>query len=136
MHVSATLDAIKTCGHLEDHKEAQETYVCQRELAKQAKAAISELDRVTSEGAEKSKKSSKKAKEAESTADVPDAEMHVMYLHDLKKAKEATEKARCNMTTAANKMFQVYANLLSPEAKHTWNKIMTGQTQSDTYVDL
>jgi hypothetical protein len=136
MHVNATLDAIKKPGHLEDHKEAQEIYVQQKELAKQAKTATSELVGVTSEGVEKSKKSSKKAKKAESTADVPDPNMRAMYLQDLKKAKEASEKAKCNMTTTSNKMFQYYANLLSSEAKYAWNKTLTDQTWSDTYVDL
>jgi hypothetical protein len=40
------------------------------------------------------------------------------------------------MVTAANKMFQFYANLLSVEAKYAWNKIVTEQTASNPYVDL
>jgi hypothetical protein len=80
--------------------------VYQRELANQAKAAISELDGVTSKGTEKFKKASKKAKEAKSTAEVPDEEMRATFLQDLKKAKKAAEEAKGKMTSTANKMFQ------------------------------
>jgi hypothetical protein len=94
------------------------------------------LDRVTSKGAEKSKKSSRKAKKAEATAESPDPEMQANFLLDLKKAKEAAENAKGEMIPPANKMFQFYANLLSVEAKYTWNKIIQEQTQSDPYIDL
>jgi hypothetical protein len=137
MHMNTTLDAIKKHGHLDKHNKALQVYMCQRELVKQAKAA--QLDSVTSKCAEKSKKPSKKAKEAEvmaTTADVPDAKIRALYLQDIKKAKEAAEKARCDMATADNKMFQLYTNLLSAEAKYAWNKIVNDQTQSDTYKDL
>ncbi len=33
-------------------------------------------------------------------------------------------------------MFQFYANLLSVDAKYTWNKIIQEQMQSDPYTDL
>ncbi len=55
---------------------------------------------------------------------------------DLKKAKEAVENAKGTMTMAAIKMFQFYANMLSIEAKYTWNKIVTEQTASNPYIDL
>jgi hypothetical protein len=64
MHVGLTLDTIKKRGHFNDYKEAQELYVSQKEAIKQAKAALAELDGVTSENAEKSKKSSRKTKKA------------------------------------------------------------------------
>jgi hypothetical protein len=40
------------------------------------------------------------------------------------------------MTAAASKMFRFYSNLLSPESKYTWNKIVGEQTESDPYVNL
>ncbi len=33
-------------------------------------------------------------------------------------------------------MFQLYANLLSIDAKYAWNKIVHKQTQSNPYTDL
>ncbi len=40
------------------------------------------------------------------------------------------------MTVAANKMFAFYLILLSPESKYAWNKIISEQTESDSYVNL
>jgi hypothetical protein len=40
------------------------------------------------------------------------------------------------MTAAASKMFSFYLNLLSPESKYAWNKIVSKQTEGDPYVNL
>jgi hypothetical protein len=40
------------------------------------------------------------------------------------------------MTAATGKMFSFYSNLLSPESKYTWNKIVSEQTESNPYVNL
>jgi hypothetical protein len=40
------------------------------------------------------------------------------------------------MTVAASKMFLFYLNLLSPESKYVWNKIVSKQTESNPYVNL
>jgi hypothetical protein len=40
------------------------------------------------------------------------------------------------MIVAANKMFAFYSNLLSPESKYAWNKIISKQRESDPYVNL
>ncbi len=40
------------------------------------------------------------------------------------------------MTAAARKMFSFYLNLLSPESKYSWNKIIGEQMESDPYVNL
>jgi hypothetical protein len=45
-----------------------------------------------------------------------------------------TAKAKGGQTAAD--MFQLYANLLSIEAKYTWNKIIQKQTAPDPYMDL
>jgi hypothetical protein len=135
MHVGLTSDAIKKGKHFRDHEKAQALYMTLKEVAKQAKAALALLDRV-SKDAEKSKKSSKNANEAEKTAEESDPEMQTNFLLDLKKAKEAAENAKGMMTTTANKMFQFYTNLLLIETKYAWNKIFTEQTVSHPYVDL
>jgi hypothetical protein len=109
--------------------------VAKKEAEKQAKADLSLLDRV-SDCAEKSKKSSKKAKEAEAMTKASDQEMQANFQADLKKAKDATENAKGTMTTATNKMFPFYANLLLVEAKYLWNKIVEKQTEGYPYVNL
>jgi hypothetical protein len=49
---------------------------------------------------------------------------------------EAAENAKGAMTAAANKMFAMYANFLSVEAKYAWKKIVEEQTGGNPYVDL
>ncbi len=40
------------------------------------------------------------------------------------------------MTTAANLMFMFYSNLLFPESKYAWNKIISKQTEGYPFVNL
>jgi hypothetical protein len=40
------------------------------------------------------------------------------------------------MTAAASKMFAFYSNLLSPESKYAWNKIVSKQMESNPFVNL
>ncbi len=55
---------------------------------------------------------------------------------DLEKAKKAVEDAKGTMTAAASQMFAFYLNLLSPESKYLWNKIVSKQMESDPFVNL
>jgi hypothetical protein len=50
-------------------------------------------------------------------ANAPAPELHAEYQADYKKAKFADETAKNKRKTAATKMFQLYANLLSLDAK-------------------
>jgi hypothetical protein len=59
------MDAVKKQGHFKAYEEAQALYIEQRNLAKQAKAALAELDGATSKGAGNSKKSSKKPRKVQ-----------------------------------------------------------------------
>jgi hypothetical protein len=40
------------------------------------------------------------------------------------------------MDIAASQMFSFYSNLLSPESKYLWNKILSKQMESNPYVNL
>jgi hypothetical protein len=62
--------------------------------------------------------------------------MKANFSSDLEKAKQALRIAKGAMTAAASKMFTFYSNLLSPESKYAWNKIVSEQTESDRYVNL
>ncbi len=55
---------------------------------------------------------------------------------DLKLALEAVAEATTQRDKAASDMFQLYANLLSVNARYTWNKIVQWQTEADPYTDL
>jgi hypothetical protein len=60
MHVSSALNAIEKRGTFNAYKEAHEAYVEQREVAKQAKAALALFMAPTSKGKKASKKASEK----------------------------------------------------------------------------
>jgi hypothetical protein len=62
--------------------------------------------------------------------------MKASFSSDLEKAKQAQRIAKGAMTAAASKMFSFYSNLLSPESKYAWNKIVSKQTEGDPYVNL
>ncbi len=62
--------------------------------------------------------------------------MKAGFLDDLEKAEQAQSTDKGAMTTAASKMFSFYSNLLSPESKYSWNKIVGEQMESDPYVSL
>ena len=76
------------------------------------------------------------AKEANDSPEANDNPMKASFLEDLEKAKQAQRTAKGVMTIAASKMFSFYSNLLSPESKYAWNKIVREQTESDPYVNL
>ena len=149
MHVTAVLDAIKKRGHFYDYKKAAKDHEESMKAIKSARAALSLLD---GPGA-KAKKSRKKSKEVKKDAtakvkdsksdakeakDAPEAddEMKAGFLGDLEKAKQSQRTSKGAMIIATNKMFTFYLNLLSPESKYAWNKIVSEQTESDLYVNL
>jgi hypothetical protein len=69
-------------------------------------------------------------------ADASEPNLGANFQLDLKKTKEAAENTKAKTESAAKDMFQFYANLLSVDAKYTWNKIVQEQTQSNPYTDL
>jgi hypothetical protein len=62
--------------------------------------------------------------------------MKAGFLGDLEKAKQSQRTAKGTMIDAANKMFVFFSNLLSPESKYAWNKIISEHTESDPCVNL
>jgi hypothetical protein len=155
MHVTVVLDAIKKCGTFKDYKKAKKTYVEAKRAVELVEAGLSLLD-ITSTGWKKNrkKKASAKAKEAtremeaktqETKSDTKEAKgatkvtkgtMKACFQADLEKAKKGVEDAKGVMTAAASQMFVFYSNLLSPESKYSWNKIVSEQTESDLFVNL
>jgi hypothetical protein len=79
-----------------------------------------------------SEKALQKTKEGTTLADAPDPKLHAEYQADYEKAKFATETTKNKRKAAATKMIQLYANLLSADAKYAWNKIVKEQTEAAT----
>jgi hypothetical protein len=151
MHMSSALNAIKKQGTFKAYKEARETYVEQKEVAKQVKAALALFTAPTSEGKKASKKASekepakkssekekasKKTKEGAALANAPAPEFCNEYQALYIKATFVKETAKNKRKATATQVFQFYANLLSLDAKYAWNKIVREQTEADPFKDL
>jgi hypothetical protein len=138
MHVTAVLDAIKKRGHLDDYEKAAWQYEKSKEAVETARAGLLLLGegmRISSKEKKKTKEGKKvdpanapepvsAAKEAEVAPAVND-DMKASFSSDLEKAKQAQRNLKGAMTHAASKMFLFYSNLLSPESKYAWNKIVS-----------
>jgi hypothetical protein len=150
MHVTVVLDAIKKRGHFYDYKKAAKDHEESTKAVESARAAQFLLDRTGAKAKKLCKKKTKEVKK-DATAKVQDSEsdakeakdapevndkMKAGFLEDLEKAKQAQRIAMGARTIAANKMFTFYSNLLSPESKYAWNKIVGEQMESDSYVNL
>jgi hypothetical protein len=149
MHVTAVLNAIKKHGHFYDYEKAAKDHEESTKAIESARAALSLLDgpgakaknlhkknkEVKKDATAKVQDSKSDAKEAEDAPEVDD-EMKAGFLGDLEKAKQSQRTAKGAMIIAANKMLVFYSNLLSPENKYAWNKIVSKQMESDPYANL
>jgi hypothetical protein len=141
MHVTEVLDAIKKRGHFQNYEKAEKVHEEAKKAIESARAALSLLNSTrtkakrfcTKKAREAMEKEAKEAKEASKVKDDP---MKAGFLDDLEKAKQSQSTAKGAMTAAVSKMFMFYSNLLSPESKYSWNKIIGKQTESDPYVNL
>ncbi len=158
MHVTAVLDTTKKRGHFVDYDKAAFKYKDASKAIAPARAGLSLLEESAKKASkEKKKKQKEKSKESEKTnegkdvtpkapakapepkaaaqeavvAPAADDQMKANFSSDLEKAKQALRIAKGAMTTAASKMFTFYLNLLSPESKYAWNKIVSKQTESN-----
>jgi hypothetical protein len=136
---------------------AQKAYVEQREVVKLARTGLALLDRISIEGPGKTGKKSRKTQEAKAKAKkakakakeaegqpkeaggatkAPKDPVKAIYLADLVKANQGPAISKGAMNAAGSQMFAFYNNLLSPESKYAWNKIVAEQMESDPYVNL
>jgi hypothetical protein len=155
MHVTAVLDAIKKRGHFKDYDKAQKAHDEAKKVVELAEAGLALLDgtragtrknhkkkalanakEAAKEALEKVPDSESEAKEAEEATKVTKDTMKAGFQVDLEKAKKAQEIAKGAMTAAASEMFAFYLNLLSPESKYAWNKIVSKQMESNLFVNL
>jgi hypothetical protein len=103
-----------------------------RKLKKLAKAK-----EATKEALAKAQETKPEPQAAVAVPAAPDDEsMKARFWADLEKALQTQETAQGAMTTAAFLMFVFYSNLLSPESKYTWYKIVYKQTEGNPYVNL
>jgi hypothetical protein len=144
MYVSTAVNATKKLVTFKAYKEAGEACVEQHKVVKQAEAALALLMAPVSKGEKTYKKSSNKAfekasqktKEGAALANAPASELHAKFQNDYDKAKAATETTKNKREATATKMFQLYRNLQSVDAKYAWNKVVKEQTETNPFKDL
>jgi hypothetical protein len=144
MHMTVVLDAIKKRCTFEDYEKAQKAYVEANKAAESAEAGLAPLNGISTGSKKDHKKKAhartqetkSETKEAEEVTNVTEDSMKAGYQVDLEKAKKATEDAQGAMTAAASQLFTFYSNLLSPESKYSWNKIVSEQMESNPFVNL
>jgi hypothetical protein len=151
MHVTAVLDAIKKRGHFNDYKKTEKVHKEARKAVESTRAGLALLDgtgtkskwfckkkarEAMEKALAKAQDSKSEAREAKEALEVNNNSMKAGFLDDLEKAEQAQSTAKGAMTIAASKMFLFYSNLLSPESKYLWNKIVGKQMESDLYVNL
>jgi hypothetical protein len=151
MHVTVVLDAIKKRGHFQDYEKAEKVHKEAKKAIESARAALSLLNGTETKTKRFHKKKARKAaqkalakaldskseaREAKEASKVNDNSMKASFLDNLEKAKQAQSTAKGAMTAAASKVFLFYLNLLSPESKYSWNKIVGEQMVSDPYINL
>ena len=114
-------------------------------MVKQAKAALALLTAPTSKGKKASKKASakkspekasQKTKESTALANATAPELCKKYQAVYDKASFTKETAKNKRKAGVTKIFQFYTNLLSSDAKYSWNKIVWEQTEADPFKDL
>ncbi len=104
--------------------------------SKREKKALAKAKEAAKEALAKAQETKPETKDAEEAPGVTDDSMKAGLEADLEKAKQAQKTAQGTMTAAANLMFTFYSNLLSPESKYAWNKIVVEQTEGKPYVNL
>ncbi len=155
MHVTVVLDAMKKRGHFNNYNRAQKAYEEATKAAESAEAglallkgtsagttskrkkkALAKAKEAAKEALAKAQETKPETKEAEEAPNLTEDSMKAGFQADLEKARQAQETAQGAMTTAANLTFTFYSNLLSPESKYAWNKIVVEQMEGNPYVNL
>jgi hypothetical protein len=145
----------RSVAHFKDYDKTQKEYNAAKKAIVAARAGLSLLNgtgarskihckkkalvnakEVANEALGKTQDSKSEAKEADEATKVNNDTMKAGFQEDLEKAEQAQETAKGTMTTATSLMFTFYSNLLSPESKYTWSKIVGEQTESNPYVNL
>ncbi len=104
--------------------------------SKRKKKALTKAKEAAKEALAKAQETKPETKEAEEAPKATEDLMKAGFQVKLEKAKQAQETAQNAMTAAANLMFMFYSNLLSPESKYAWNKIVGKQMEGNPYVNL
>jgi hypothetical protein len=128
--VGSAQEAIKKKGYFKSFEDHSDTYSVKRENVKELKDQLVALREASAAQPKDPKETTVEASNESSAA------LRAETKAELKQALEAVEEATTQRDKAAADMFQLYANLLSVNARYAWNKIVHEQTKADPYMDL
>ncbi len=130
IHVGSAQEAIKKKGYFKSFEDHSHTYSDKRKKVKELKDQLVALREASAAQPKDPTETTVEASEESSAA------LHATIKAELKQALEAVEEATTKRDKAAEDKFQPSANLLSVNARYTWNKIVHKQTKAGPYMDL
>ncbi len=130
IHVGSAREAIEKKGYFKSFEDHSDTYSDKRKKVKELKDQLVALREASAAQPKDPKETTVEASNKSSAA------LCAMIKAELKQALEVVEEATTKRDKAAEDMFQLYANLLSVNARYAWNKIVHKQTEANPYMDL
>ncbi len=97
---------------------------------------LAKAKEATKEALAKAQETKPETKETNEASAATEDSIKAGFQVDLEKAMQAQDTAQGAITADATLMFAFYLNLLSPESKYVWNKILIKQTEGNPYVNL
>jgi hypothetical protein len=132
IHVGSAREAIEKKGYFKSFEDHSEDYSKEQEKVKELKKLLEALKEALA-----AQPQEEDPKETAARADNnSSATLHAETKAELKQATLAAKEATDLRDKAAADMFQLYANLLSVDARYAWNKIVQEQTEANPYQDL
>ena len=132
IHVGSAREAIEKKGFFKSFEEHSKDYAETRATVKEFKKQVEALkEAVAAQPHEAAPKETTDEDDDDGTAI-----LRTESRAELKQAVLAVKSVADLRDKAAQGMFELYANLLSVDARYAWNKIVHDQTEADPYQDL
>ena len=132
IHVGSAREAIEKKGFFKSFEEHSKDYAEKRAKVKEFKKQVEALkEAVAAQPHEAAPKETTEEDDDDGTAI-----LRTESRAELKQAVLAVKAVADLRDEAAQGMFELYANLLSVDARYAWNKIVHDQTKADPYQDL
>ena len=132
IHVGSAREAIEKKGSFKSFEEHSKDYAEKRAKVKEFKKQVEALkEAVAAQPHEAAPKETTEEDDGDGTA-----LLRTESRAELKQAVLAVKSVADLRDKAAQDMFELYANLLSVDARYAWNKIVQEQTEADPYQDL
>jgi hypothetical protein len=130
--VGSAREAIEKKGYFKSFEEHSDDYAEKREKVKELKKQVEALkEAVAAQPREAAPKETTDEDDDDGTAI-----LRTESKAKLKQAVLAVKEVADLHDKVAQDMFQLYANLLSVDARYAWNKIVQEQTEADPYQEL